>query len=147
MKKTVYKTIAVILVCLFTLPVQQLSAQDKQSKEYCESQLYKYTRKKKKGAVKLAIGIPCLVGGVACLAASDWETHSGYGSVNVTTNDPQGGVGFLLVFTGIPFTIIGAIQRGKGIRKVIEFNWKLNNMSLYPVKTKEYTGLCMNFKF
>ncbi|MBK8808558.1 MAG: hypothetical protein IPO21_18755 [Bacteroidales bacterium] len=136
MKNSFYKIVAVILVCLFTLPVQQLSAQDKQSKEYYESQIYKYTKKKKKGAVKLAIGIPCLVGGVACIAASDWYTQSGYGGVSVTTNDPQGGVGILLMFTGIPLTIIGAVQRSKGTRKVNEFTQKLNNMSIYPVKTK-----------
>lgn len=80
-------------------------------------------------------------------ASADRESYSSSNSAGVTTNDPLGGAGMLVLGIGIPVTVVGIIFTAIGAKKVKFYGGKLDNLSLNISTSNEQCGLILTYKF
>lgn len=133
-----------LIICLFSISLYQLSAQELNSKEYYETQYEKYSKKQEEGIVSLCLGGVLLAGGIALVESAEWHKS---GSTSYTSEDPKAVGGILLLMGSMPLTIVGVIKTSIGSRNKKEFQKKLNQLSVYPIKTTRYTGLGLTYNF
>ena len=74
-----------------------------------EQNALRYGKMKKKGLGMLIGGGAATLFGILMVTSADWETSTTATSVNKSTQDPQGGLGILLLVPGIPLTISGLV--------------------------------------
>lgn len=106
-----------------------------------------YTKMKKAGITLLVTGGASVLVGSIMTASADWESYSSSNSAGVTTNDPLGGAGMLVLGIGIPVTVVGIIFTAIGAKKVKYYGGKLDNLSLNISTSNEHCGLILTYKF
>lgn len=136
-----------ISLLLFFLLFSFANADDEYTVEEIKGKITSYTKMKITGFTLLGIGGAALVTGIILAANADWVTRSTPTGVQKTTDDPQGGVGIIMLAAGIPMAIVGTVLGTIGASKTHEYKQRLelSGVGIYLTPEKQYIGLTFTF--
>ncbi len=102
--------------------------------EYSEPEIHakrqKFTNMRNGGFIMLGTGAVLLPLGIVFASNATWTSSRTGGQVNMTTNDPSGGVGILFCVLGIPLTAAGTVLGIIGSKKARLYTKAAQEISL-----------------
>lgn len=117
------------------------------TRQEAQSRLAHFLSVKRSGIRRSLIGLSLTTVGIILMSSADWETTSTSTSVQKSTHDPQGVVGMVMLFPGIPISILGLVQLGIGSTKANEYQNLFKDTQVNLTIQKESIGLAFNHRF
>jgi hypothetical protein len=134
-----------LLICIFCSYGQERD-EDGYTVEDLKAKVIKFQHLKITGFTLLGLGVTSSIIGISLMSSADWESYSTATGAGMTTQDPQGGTGIIMLGLGIPITIAGTVLATIGTRKHREYVSRLNVYSFYnPTSRKIAASLTYGF--
>jgi hypothetical protein len=104
--------------------------------EDVKAKVTKFQGLKVTGFTMLGLGGALIGTGIVLMSSAEWESYSTPTSTGMSTSDPQGGAGIIMLAVGIPFTVVGIVLSAVGAKKHREYKDRLNFFAGYDPDKK-----------